>query len=357
VQLRVSKTGLIALGAIAAVALIVLALPVSVPYTISAPGKILAAREWIVSHGADGRVVTRLLDRARGVTNEYTVSQFERGDAFEFHLSANVRAGALIRAGDTIGIARSAAVEQELARLQGELESNTALLALNSTGDKQSVVAEAKQQLAYAERQAEVRQSILERQKSLFERNMISQQEYEIASREAALSAIDIQIAKARLQSVTTGAKREQVVYDRTRMLALQREIVALERRRSLGTLVAPLTGIVMNVASNDTLLIVADTAAYVVMMPVGVREREFLSHEQPVALTTRETGRLPNAVITTIDNSVYTLNAGQVVFVTALLDHTAPTLLHGLTAQCTIECTAIPPREFVARTVRAAMK
>lgn len=351
-----NKRGFITLGVVAALAALVLALPVSVPYTISVPGKILTAREWIVSQGADGRVVTRLLDRAKGVTNDYTVSQFERGDAFEFHLRPNVAAGSLVRAGDTIGVIRSAAVEQELARLKGELAANAALLALNSTGDKQSVVEEAKQQLAHAERQAEVRQSILERQKSLFERNMISQQEYEIASREAALSAIEIQIANARLLSVSTGAKREQVEYDRTRMLALQREIAALERRRSLGTLVAPLTGIAMNVASNDTLLIVSDTSAYVVMMPVGVRERAFLSLEQAVVVTTQEMGRVPNGTITTIDNSVYTLNAGQVVFVTATLDHDSPMLLHGLAAQCKIECTAVPPREFVARTVRAAV-
>lgn len=354
--MRFNKTGIITIGAIAAAAFLLLALPVSVPYTISVPGKILAVREWIVSQGADGRVVTRLLDRARGVTNDYTVSQFERGDAFEFHLRSNVAAGTLVRAGDTIGVIRSAAVEQELARLKGELAAHTALLALNSTGDKQSVIEEAKQQLAHAERQAEVWQSMLARQKSLFERSMISQQEYEITAREASLSAIEIQIAKARLQSVSTGAKREQVEYDRTRVQSLQREIAALERRRSLGTLVAPLAGIAMNVASNDTLLIVSDTSAYVVMMPVGVREREFLSPEQPVVVTTRELGRLPNGTISAIDNSVYTLNAGQVVFVTALLDHNAPALLHGLTAQCKIECTAVPPREFVARTVRAVV-
>jgi hypothetical protein len=186
---------------------------------------------------------------------------------------------------------------------------------------------------------------------------MIAQQEYEIASREASLAAIEIDIAKARLQSVSTGAKKEQVAYVRALIQSLQREIGVLERRRSNATFIAPLTGIAMNVASNDTLLIVTDTSDYVLMMPVGVRERGFLAHQQRVIVRTRELGSLPEAVIAAIDNTIYALNGEQVVFVTARLPNAVPSLLHGLSAQCKIECASVFPKEFVARTIHAAVK
>jgi hypothetical protein len=133
----------------------------------------------------------------------------------------------------------------------------------------------------------------------------------------------------------------------------LRREIEVLEHRQTRGNLISPLNGVAMNVASNDTLLIISDTSDYVILMPVRLRERDYLSHDLQIAVKTREMGRLPDGALTHVDKTIYTLNGEQIVFATAAMSDMRSALLHGLSAQCSIVCGDIPLREFVARHLR----
>jgi multidrug efflux pump subunit AcrA (membrane-fusion protein) len=349
--------GLIIIGTSALAIALVFALPVTVPYSITASGRILSKREWTVALSANRGLVTSFVERASGVTKQYSVAQFDRGDAVEFSLDSRICAGGTVRAGDTVGTVRSIETERELARLQGELTSAIATLRVTVTGEKQSVVEEAEQQLAYAKRQAETQKAIFERQKLLYERGLIAQQEYEIAERRASISAIDVSIAEARLQSVTTGAKKEQADYVRARISSLQREIDVLERQHKGYKLVAPLSGVVILFAASDTLLVVADTTEYVVMMAVRLRERSALVPQQRVTLVANEVDYIPGAVLLAVDKTIHSLNGEQVVFATAVLEHRTDEPLHGLFARCSIECASVSPLDYLRRTFHTLVR
>jgi hypothetical protein len=329
---------------------LVFALPVTVPYSITAPGRILGKRQWTVAVSANGGIVTSLVEHALGVTRQYAVTQFDRGDAVELWLDPRIVAGGIVTAGDTVGTVRSVETDREFVRLQGELTSTVATLMMTVTGEKQSVVEETKQQLALAKRQLETQNAIFERQKLLYERGLIAQQEYEIAERRVSISAIDVSIAQARLQSVSTGAKKEQADYVRARISSLQHEIEVLEHQRRGYKLVAPLAGVVTLYAASDTLLVVTDTTEYVVMMAVPLRERLALAPQQRVKLVTNEVDYIPGAVVLAVDNTIHWLNGGQVVFATAVLDRRTDDPLHGLAARCSIECASVSLLTYLQR-------
>lgn len=347
-----------AFGVAAAVLVpLVFVLPISVPYTITTTGKILCTSEWIVALNRDGGIVTFIADRASGITRHYSLAQFSRGDAMSFSIDAEIAGGSSIIAGDTVGIARSSEVARELERLRGELQNATAALAVAVTGEKQSIVEEAVQSVEHAKRQAEEYNSVLARQKLLFDRGLVSEQEYEFAQRQAATSTIAVSIAEARLRSVTTGAKKEQADFVRAQIKSLQSEIHVLERQEKEYRLIAPISGIVTQVGKGDTLLVVSDTTGYVVVMPVSVHERTSVLPEQQVRLYASEVGNIPRAAVSKVDKTIHSLNGQQVVLATAQLVDMPEEVLNGLLARCTIECESLSPFEFVKRKFQSLVR
>lgn len=340
----------IIIGAVVATVIVLFLLPIKVPYAVTVPGKILCTQEWIVTLNADGGIVAFVVDRASGVTKHYSLAQFERGDAVQFTLDPHVVGGITVAQGDTIGVVQSSEIERELQRLRGELRNVTASLAVSVTGEKQSIVEEAKQSVEYAKRQAEDLKAVLARQKLLYEKGLVAQQEYDLAERRASTSVIEVSIAEAKLRSATTGAKKEETEFVRAQIRSLQNEIDVVEKQEQAYRLISPLSGVVTQVAASDTLLIVSDTTEYVVIMPVPLRERSHVLPRQNVKLYASEVERIPSAVMMTVDNTIQSLNGQQVILATAQLNHATGELLNGLLARCSIECASLSPFDYLGR-------
>lgn len=344
-------------GAIAVAGALLLLLPVSVPYTITAPGKILCANEWVVALNRDGGIAAFVADRVSGVTRQYSLAQFNRGDAVSFSIDPRITTGVSVHAGDTVGVARSSEVERELERLRGELRNAIASLAVTVTGEKQAIVEEAAQTVEHAKRQAEDLDAVYARQKMLFEKGLVSEQEFDLAQRRAATAQIEVSIAEARLRSVTTGAKKEQTEFVRSQILSLQNEIRALERHEQGFRLISPVSGIVTQMGGSDTLLVVSDTTSYVVVMPVPVHERTSVLPEQQVRISATEVAGIPGASVLKVDRAIQSLNGQQVVFATAQMHQAPAEVLNGLLARCTIDCASLTPWEYAGRKFRSLVR
>ncbi len=333
------------------------ALPIRVPYSVAVPGKVLCAKELVVTLNTDGGIVTSVVNRTSGVTQQYAVAQFSRGDAMQFVLNGSLAAGSAVRVGDTLGVVRSSENERELERLRGELGSASASLASTISGEKQSVVDEARQQVEHAKKQAEELKAVHARSRLLYERGLISQQEYELAERRASVSGIDVAIAESRLESVSTGAKKEQAEFVRAQIKSLQREIAVLEARERGYSLLSAVSGVVMQMGASDTLLVVSDTTEYVVVMPVPLRERLSVVPSQHVRLVASEIDDIPSAVMIAVDKTIHTLNGQQVVMATAQLERSGGALLHGLLARCSIDCASLTISEYIKRKVHSLVR
>jgi hypothetical protein len=334
-----------------------LLVPIRVPRTIEVPGKVLCAREWIVRMDAEGTLVSSLVDRVTGAVLRTTTQQYTRGDVVRCELSRKVTPGGLILQGDTVAFVRSNEIDRTLAELKGEVASAEALLASATSGQKEAVVQEAQQQLEQARRNEEALRVILARQKLLFEKGLISEQEYQVTERQATVSGIGVSIAEAHLRAVSTGDKREEQELMRTNIRRFRGQLDVLRERRAQGSLCAPIRGVVLCAGVNDTLVMVADTSAYVVLMPVPMRDAGYVTCQQRISLSGNEIGDLPSAVVGGTTSPVQNLGCQQVYMVTGICDRAGAAVLHGLLVRCAIHCPPCSLQDYLvalfSRTIR----
>ena len=344
-----SRTSLIWLSVLILL-IIFLLLPIKIPYSIKAPGKILPSKEWIVSKGPDGRLITILNDNKLGVSQNYTVSQFERGDAIQFSLRPNISSGTPINKTDTVAIIYSNEIERQFIQLKGELEVAKSSLNTYTTGEKQSIVKEEKERLEYMKKQAEEQRKVFNRVEALYQKNLISLEEYEVSKGTADLNNINIAIAQAHLQSIESGEKKEQIDFIRSQIQSLQKQLDVLQKRFKNYTLISQVTGIANRSLGADTLLVVSDTTEFVVMMPVKWEDRNYLSLNQRIILKFPDNSTSEEAVLVKIDKSIHALNGGQVFLITAKLLQKPLDILPGLMIQCSIQCEPVRPIQYLTR-------
>ena len=307
--------------AILIIVLLVRFLPIQYPYKITSAGKILPAKSWIVSKGNSGQLISFLQNREKGVVDNYSVKEFERGDDIHLQLKEDFKIGKTIKEKDTVGFIYSNVIEMELARLQSELNVAKSTLDFNLTGEKESLIREAEENLKFYVSQAETQKKILERQKALREKNLISQEEYELTLNQAELNDISIAIAKARLESVSTGAKKEQIDLINSQIQSLEKQISVLRKRYTGYNLVSPINGVVSSLISGDTLFTISDNHKFIVMIPVKMGEVEFVKIDSEVEINYPLTNESQIGKIILIDNSVHNLSGQQVIFAVASIE------------------------------------
>ena len=152
-----------------------------------------------------------------------------------------------------------------------------ASLSLNLTGEKEAVIEQEIKNLDYAIKQADEQKKILDRFSALFEKGLASQEEYEIAKGTYDLYLINISISKARLKTVETGAKQEQIEFLKTQINSMQNELAILQKRFTGFTVTAPINGVVSRKTNSDTLMVISDISEFVLLCPVKVKDKKYI--------------------------------------------------------------------------------
>jgi hypothetical protein len=335
---------------------IILIVPLRIPFSVTSHGKVYHGKEWIVSKDEAGRISATLYDRVNGRTDNYRLHQFERQDAVRFELHDSVVPGNFIHAGDTVGKIYSAQLDREIVSLMGDLAITHATIDLHLTGEKDAVIEEARNRLAYAEQQLAGYSVLLERQKELHRRKLISDEELDIALQQNRLYEIDILIAESQLQSALTGAKDEQIRYLNTRITTLEDEIRSLEKTIGEYLFLAPIDGIVYHTFSQDTLALIGDPSSFVAVIPVPLHYRPYVLPDQKVKL------RIPgnnistrHATVRSIGNTVRVMNGRQYFMINALVENEGGNdeYLPGIFTSVTIATDPVTVREYLMRYLR----
>ncbi|MEM7786259.1 MAG: hypothetical protein AAF594_00895 [Bacteroidota bacterium] len=328
--------------------LAVVALPVEVAGTLDVPGRVLPAREWAVVRGTDGAVSATLRDHRTGRVEATFVAAPERGDATHFHL--DVGASAWIAAGDTVGAFVSGEAAVRASRLAGDIEAAEAQVTFFEAGQKDALVEAARQEVVRAEEARDQAQRDADRLADLFARDVVAAQDVEAAQSEVQRATAEAAGAAARLDDVQTGRRDEEVRLARARRAALEREADALRDRLGMNTLVAPISGVVHRVVSPDTLLVVADTSAYTVVLPVRWGDRARAQPGQTVRVRGAEWGPAAEARIVDLRETSARADGQTYLLATAEIVRGAETLTPGLLVLCTVETPPAPLTERLRR-------
>lgn len=299
--------------------LVVLLSPIEIELKISSTGKILPVREVDIIRSQDDRIVMISRDNLSGVVTFYQTLSFGRGDAIKLAFRRPFKVGDKIMAGDTIAKIISADIEYQLVRLKGLVQTEMATLNVLKTGAKEEVIKEMENRLAYAKQQLDAQQRIFERMKILYEKNLISQQEYEVVESTLELYRINFNVVKSQLEAFKTGAKKEEIEASEVKIKALEDEINALLNKLNSFCFLSPVNGIVFKFSSSDTIISIADESEYVVISLFESRQIFDLKEGQDVEVIS--TFGISKGKIYGMDNCAYFVNGREVVPVRIKID------------------------------------
>lgn len=262
--------------------------------------------------------------------------------------SALVESGDYIHKGDTIATIYSSETEENLADLTGQLSTLRAALAVDSKGEKESIVREYELRLTQAQEAEANQRLILARQKSLLEKNLISQQDYDITANQESLMVVGIGIARAQLESARTGAKQEQINLLKTQIEALEKRLEAIHKREHAFSIVSPISGKICRQYSPDTLLVISDVSSYVALIPFKLREAAHLTPGMKVRVYADGSKNKINGRLILVDRDVYALSGEQACVATAIIEDNGADLTTGMFGNCIVKCKPVSIPEFI---------
>jgi hypothetical protein len=323
-------------------------LPVSVPYSMNVLGKIEPSKEWVLTRNTDGILSASLINHKLDFSESSGNILTDRGDQSSFRFHPDVMNLKMVSSGDTIGFVYSFEVEFQWAQLKGELETQRATLKLYETGEKESLVNEAKLKLEYARMQAEQQRREIVRLSSLSEKQMIPSAEMERELTKLKLYDIQVNTTEAALKSMETGYKKEQLDLIRSHIHSLQEQVRVMEKRMAFSTIITPISGRMVRFAGSDTLAMVQDTTAYVLTLAIKWKDRKYLYPGQKVSIIVDNAPLHSVGIIEYVGDSVCIINGSHMIRAAAIFDKNTLDLTPGLMAQCSIECRPVRLYEFI---------
>ncbi|MCK4678912.1 MAG: hypothetical protein KAT48_12330 [Bacteroidales bacterium] len=339
------------------IVLLVYFMPVTVPYRIKSTGKVMPAREYILSVGRDGQLISNLMDNRKGVSNQFNAFQFERGDEVSYTINQTITVGEEIRSGDTLAKISSYNTQRLLVSLQGDLRVMEAMLALYQSGEKKEVIEKANAELDYALADADIQDSIFARNKKLYDTQVIPDEEYELQYRETRLRHLQIAINKKQLSALKSGVKEEEIDYILSQIDKIKQDLKIVEEQVKRHILLSPITGIVQHTAPGDTLLIVHDVSGYLVFMPVRFGQKKHLSPGTPVKIHIIHTRRNLNGEFIQTSNTISFIDGQQVLMSMVLLKGSFTDVYPGMVVKCSINCGEITLKEYLKRFLISVLK
>lgn len=298
----------------------------------------------------NGTLNGSILDHREGATESYSVKRFERGDNMQFRLHPAAQTATHIAAGDTIGQLYSNDAMRQIAELTGDLGSRLAALRFAQAGDKPALVERARKELERAEARLEGHRNVMARTETLYTQQLISAQELEAVRSQDLVYKADVAIAQALLDARETGESQERLAVSEAKVRELQGQLDVLQTRIDQFTITAPFAGEVARYPYSDTLFVLRDPTAFVVIMPVESADHHLIQPDQDVHF--RVPG-IEDAVVGTVyrsGNTVHQLNNQQVLIATAVISEPVAGLHPGMMVDAAVEAGSLGLMDYIKR-------
>ncbi len=296
--------------------MLVLLIPVQMPYSVKSRAAIYPLQEWSLSKNSEGNLITTHQDHRKGTLETYGITEFQRGDVVSFSLKPGLRQKSHISNGDTIGTYNSNEERRKFIELTGQLGVYKAELEFWTTGQKPEDVDEAMHQLKLAQQELKTERKLMERSRILHRDSVISDQEFEIAENKLRVKEINLDIAEARYRSVSTGEKPEQELLLRAKIAATEDQLSQVKERLELLVLKSPISGMVMNRhrGGDNSIISVADTSGVIALCAMKAEQMEWVAVGQEAY--TKYRGKTIKGQVIAIDNTMQFVDGRSAFFV-----------------------------------------
>lgn len=269
--------------------LVLIIIPIKFPQSISVRGRVFPEKTFMIIKSNNGDLNTLLTDNKLGVTEQLSNYQIERGDKFSFSLN-NLEKMSEIEKNSKIASITSSVMDEEIIELKSELNNQSAYLKVLESSEKNELVKAAESRLNLAEQKVLENLKIFNRQKALLNKDLISQEDFDIAEGNLNLAKIEVRIAKEELNSVKTGEKKEEIDFVKTRIEGLKNQLEILSNRRTDYEITSPIKGFLVKNFNSDTLLTIQQNVNPIFNFPIKLTDVDqiFVGQEVKISINGR---------------------------------------------------------------------
>lgn len=295
------------------------------------PAVVVPETSFRLSGVEPGRYTWRLED-GREPQGPGLVSQralvFERNDLVSLELAPGLSGGAPVRAGQALAIMHSSLLEEQSRTLQAELALVDARKALLVAGARPETVRSAQKALEVAKAAAEGTRPVLEREARLASAGVSSPAELEDAALRARVTALEADLAAAKLAEVKAGPRTEEIAALDAERESASAKLAENTARLADNQLVSPIDGqlvlgAVVEPDGATTVLRVLGTDPLVLRVPVPQHSRANVNVGQQLRFKSAALpGGSRDARVLAIASEAVPLNGQQVFWLTAALDN-----------------------------------
>lgn len=328
-------------------------MPIKVPYAINSIAKILPARQWILSRGNDGEILTSTVNNISGINYSSRLYSCERGESIILNIDPLLKNGQFIEKGDTLGLISSSSQQENLIQLKGELEVLMATFKVNISGDKKTIVREAQERLAQAKVEFEKQNKVVVRLKPLYEKELIAEADYQTANDELNVLAKAVNVREAELESSLSGEKVEEINRLKKQIMAVENKLVFLQEQiNSVNKIIAPFSGRIERTFSLDTLFVLSNIETGIALIPVSVEEAVYINKGKKVIFNLTGTRDQLFGNIQMKQPVMELIDGKQCIMVLATLHILSTDFISGIIAKAKINCGSVSLLTFIKRNI-----
>jgi multidrug efflux pump subunit AcrA (membrane-fusion protein) len=327
---------------------------IEIPYSINSRGIIMPQREWRLSRLPDGTVMNSEKDNRNNNVSFFSVLEFQRGDHARFVVNENIFSGTMVKEGDTVGRIISFEEEQRLLHLQTRLTEQKGLLAISLSGEKQEKINAANEKINLALQEYDTQKRLLARMESLHGNGVIADEEWDLARNNYLVKKLNINIARAELEMLQSGAKSEEIDLIRANISSLEKMTEQAEKRLEAFNIQAPFSGTIIREQVNDsgseTIIRIADMEKMVITLPVELHQIPYIENGSRVNLKINSRRKPYEAQIVSIDNTIHYIDRRQNIFVTAVVENNPGSLMPNMLVQAEITSEPVSGWDYLRR-------
>lgn len=303
------------------IVLVLLFAPIDVPYRSETLGLLYPAQLWELVRNDDGSLSSAYHDYRSGKSRAYSAFQFDRGDQIQMDF---VHDGDFLNAGDTVLNIVSNALQEQLMRVQNQLDLQRAQLLLDQAGQKPETIRRLEEELVLAREALNLQEINYARILGLFESGVVPQAILDTALNARQMAVINLEVTQKRLEENIAGERPEQIAFTQVLIKTLEQEASFLQNKAAQYNLISPIAGRAYFEPLSKRMK-VEDTSSWVLVLPIKLRDLPFLGEDawvEPLwpGLKTDQRPRWP-ILQSEVQGSMAYIQGEEVVYLRAELD------------------------------------
>lgn len=124
------------------------------------------------------------------------------------------------------------------------------------------------------------------------------------------------------------------------------------EKTFSESPILSPISGLLSNQLIDSVFLSVRDISQYLVVMPVKLRDKNYVNTGQTIFVKIPGTEDMYEGKMMKVENDFQVIKGNQYMVTIGILNVMTKEIQPGMIARCTIECQPVRMREYIQRTL-----